>query len=84
MYLIDSDKKPCSPISPIHMTKLLKEINESKAAGPDGIPNMVLKRCAENITPALCIIFQKSLDSGDQGTIGRYLSPQWHANCSNT
>ena len=63
-------KKPCPAIGSITVTeegvyKLLKEINPSKASGPNGIPNMILKHCAKNRAPALCPIFQKSLDSGD-------------------
>ena len=46
------------------VTKLLKEINTSKATGPDNIPNQVLKECADDIAPALTQIFQRSLDTG--------------------
>ena len=46
------------------VTKLLKNINPAKASGPDDIPNRVLKECAEEISPALTAIFQRSIDSG--------------------
>ena len=45
--------------------KLLKNISPAKASGPDRIPNIVLKTCAECIAPGLTIIFQKSLDTGN-------------------
>ena len=44
--------------------KLLQNINVNKAAGPDGIPNELLKACAEEVAPALTNIFQLSLDTG--------------------
>lgn len=44
--------------------KLLRNINPSKASGPDGIPNKVLKECAESIAPPLTIIFNHSLETG--------------------
>ena len=44
--------------------KLLQDINPSKASGPDGIPNRILKECASQITPSLTVISQKSIDTG--------------------
>ena len=44
--------------------KLLRNINPSKASGPDNIPNRVLKQCADQLAPALTIIFQRSIDHG--------------------
>ena len=46
------------------LEKLLKEVNPSKASGPDGIPNRILKECACQIAPSLTAIFQKSIDTG--------------------
>ena len=43
--------------------KLLSNINISKSTGPDKIPNIILKNCAQQIAPGMCAIFQKSLDS---------------------
>ena len=46
------------------VVKLLQQLSPFKAAGPDGITPYVLKTAAEEIAPALTIIFQKSLDTG--------------------
>jgi hypothetical protein len=35
--------------------KLLQDINPSKASGPDGIPNRILKECASQIAPSLTV-----------------------------
>ena len=47
------------------VTKLLRDINPNKASGPDEIPARILKLAAEEIAPALSVIFQRSLDSGE-------------------
>ena len=44
--------------------KILKNINIHKAMGPDRIPNILLKTCAEEISYGLSAIFQYSLDTG--------------------
>ena len=44
--------------------KILKNINIHKVMGPDGIPNILLKTCAEEISYGLSAIFQYSLDTG--------------------
>jgi len=44
--------------------QLLFELDASKANGPVEIPPFVLKKCAEEISPVLQIIFTKSLSSG--------------------
>ena len=49
---------------PEGVVKLLQQLSPFKAAGPDGITPYVLKTAAEEIAPALTIIFQKSLDTG--------------------
>ena len=46
------------------VVKLLKNLNPSKAPGPDGIPSKVLKTCAEAIAPSLTCIFNLSLRTG--------------------
>jgi len=46
------------------VAKLLRDINVSKASGPDNIHNRVLKECADNLAPGLSLIFQRSLDTG--------------------
>ena len=50
-------------ISPQGVEKLLRNIQASKASGPDSLPNLVLKECAHELAPAVAHIFQKSLDS---------------------
>ena len=62
-------KPPPAHIQPITITapgvaKLLRDLKVSKAPGPDGIPNVVLKTLADNIAPSLTLIFQSSLESG--------------------
>ena len=57
------------PIQPIKISsqgiaKLLSDLQPHKAPGPDCIPNTVLKPCANNIAPALSLIYQRSLDTG--------------------
>ena len=52
------------------VTKLLKDLNPHKAPGPDGVPAQILKIAAEEIAPALKLIFEKSLESGE-------LPPSW-------
>ena len=44
--------------------KLPQDINPSRASGPDGIPNRILKACAIQIAPILTVIFQTSIDTG--------------------
>ena len=43
--------------------KLLDNINIHKAIGPDKIPNIILKTCSKEISPALANIFRQSLDT---------------------
>ena len=59
---------PSMPDITIHVkgvSKLLKKLNPNKATGPDGISTRILQLTAEELAPALCIIFQKSLDTGE-------------------
>ena len=44
--------------------KLLNNLKENKATGPDGIPGRLLKMCSNEITDVLCLIFQSSLNQG--------------------
>ena len=44
--------------------KILKNINIHQAMGPDGISNILLKTCAEEILYGLSAIFKYSLDKG--------------------
>ena len=43
---------------------LLSSLKVNKASGPDNIPNMILKTCSKELSPALTNIFQQSLDTG--------------------
>ena len=53
------------------VAKLLKNIKPGKASGPDALPNVVLKNCADAIAPVLTCIFQRSLDTAS-------LPADWH------
>ena len=57
------------PMSPIKVgragvLKLLLNIKENKATGPDGIPGDLLKLCAYEIADVYTLLFQASLDQG--------------------
>ena len=63
-------KDPCQDrigllnISVNGVEKLLHNINTSKAAGPDQIPNVILKECAKELAPGITKLFQLSVDTG--------------------
>ena len=46
------------------VARLLHGLNPNKATGPDDIPARILQLTANELAPALHIIFQKSLDTG--------------------
>ena len=46
------------------MLKQLNQLNPSKASGPDELPPRLLKTVAEELSPALTVLFQQSIDSG--------------------
>ena len=46
------------------VTKLLENINITKASGPDNLPNIYLKACAQQLAPGLSQIFAKSVITG--------------------
>ena len=52
-------------ISEEGVLKQLKQINITKATGPDLIPARILKEMADEIAPLLTCIFQQSLDTGE-------------------
>ena len=41
----------------------LRNLDTSKASGPDGIPARLLKECSQQIVPSLCSLFNLSLQS---------------------
>ena len=51
-------------ISTAGITKLLSDLDVSKAAGPDTMKPIVLKQLSQSISPVIALIFQTSLDSG--------------------
>ena len=67
--LPDTRKRAKRPIPPLNITtegveKLLQNIKVNKATGPDQIPNILMKRCAHQIAPAMRSIFQLSVETG--------------------
>ena len=62
-----SKKLPPMPkiqISQAGVLKLLLNIKENKATGPDGIPGNLIKMCAHELAPVFTTLFQASLDQG--------------------
>ena len=62
---MNSDPLPSIPPIQIHtegVAQLLHNIQEHEANGPDNLPAHFLKEVADEIAPALTIIFQASLD----------------------
>ena len=47
------------------VVKLLKNLKPHKAAGPDAIPLMLLREEADEIAPAITLLFQASLNQGN-------------------
>ena len=60
----DTPDVPGIKVSTAGVVKLLKDINPSKATGPDSIPGKLLKEAAAELAPALTCIFQASIDQG--------------------
>jgi hypothetical protein len=46
------------------VTKLLKDLDPSKASGPDGISPRILKELADELSPAMTLLFRCSLATG--------------------
>ena len=59
--------------------KLLKAINPHKACGPNQIPNVIFKNCADTLAPALRDIFQRSLDTAVLPSDWRTANNTWMA-----
>ena len=65
----DLEGNPLPKIPPIQIysdsvTQLLLNLKPHKAASPDNLPSYFLKEVAKQISPALSIIFQASLNQG--------------------
>ena len=60
----DTPDVPGIKVSTAGVIKLLKDINPSKATGPDSIPGKLLKEAAAELAPTLTCIFQASIDQG--------------------
>ena len=43
----------------------IKQIKPNSAAGPDGIPIILLKECCEELSKPLAVIYRNSLDTGE-------------------
>ena len=54
------------------VARLLHGLNPNKATGPDDIPVTILQLAANELAPALQIIFQKSLDTGKLAIVGEH------------
>ena len=52
-------------VTPNEVKRHLLLLDETKAAGADGIPTIVLRRCADELAYSLCLLYQKSLEMGE-------------------
>ena len=52
------------PVLPFEVAALCRSLDERKATGHDGLPAVVLKRCADTLAPSLAKLFNVSLSSG--------------------
>lgn len=65
--VLEGNPLPDIPPIEIHsdgVTQLLHNLKPHKAAGPDNLPSYFLKEVAKEISPALSMIFQASLNQG--------------------
>ena len=51
------------PVTSDTVLKLLQDLNPQKATGSDGIPSIILKKCAPALSTPLCHIINESLAS---------------------
>ena len=51
-------------VYPQGIQRLLNNLDANKSTGPDKLPDRFLKEVAAEVTPALSIIYQASLDQG--------------------
>ena len=45
--------------------RIIKNLDSSKSSGPDGIPVIVLKKCAPELAPVLTKLFRRCMSSGN-------------------
>ena len=67
--LIAEDMKNPTPLMPdiiseAGISKLLKNLNPKKAAGPDKIKPVMLQELREELAPILKILFERSIQNG--------------------
>lgn len=63
-------------VSPESVQMALESMDISKGRGPDGMPPIFLRQCAESLVAPLCLIFEKSLSDGvypDMFKVGRVI-----------
>ena len=75
MPSMDNSHHPTMPdilVSEKGVQKLLAKLNPRKAAGPDGIPCRLLKEVSTELAPALTILFNQSLASGEVPKIWKH------------
>uniref|UniRef100_A0A7M5UV05 Reverse transcriptase domain-containing protein n=1 Tax=Clytia hemisphaerica TaxID=252671 RepID=A0A7M5UV05_9CNID len=46
------------------IVKAINELSPSSSAGPDGFPAMFLKKCKDELSVPLCLLWKKSLEIG--------------------
>ena len=59
-----ADRMPPIKVGRAGVLKLLLNIKDNKATGPDGLPGDLLKMCAHEIADIYTLLFQASLDQG--------------------
>lgn len=57
-------------IGEVGIHKLLQALDPHKVAGPDALPTRFLKEVANEITPALTLVFQASMQGSERLDIG--------------
>ena len=51
-------------VNPVGVEKLLRQLNPSKASGPDNIPAKILKECSRELAPLITTLFTKTIQEG--------------------
>ena len=53
------------PLSETDIERMIDELDQTSAAGPDGFPAIFLKNCKKSLSKPLLIIWRECLDSGN-------------------